>query len=115
MKRSKRAMRRVVLSMMYDLLERTVGLGITRSEFVDGIMPMHEVDVILSFKSSQRLEELRSALSRIDDDAFGRCIGCKQEIGQDILDRDPGRRMCDQCEHEYSKPVMHLDLHEQAG
>lgn len=103
-------MRRVVLSRMFDLLERTYGTDFGREQFV--ALSVHEIDGILSFKFDQHLDDLRGALDRIEDGTFGFCLGCKREIGQETLDGDPARRMCTFCEEEFNRPVLHTDLHE---
>jgi hypothetical protein len=103
-----RSMRKAVLSRMFDVLERTYGITVRREEFIGGSLSPHEIEGILSFKSDPRLDELHDALHRIEEGTYGVCIGCKHDIGQPILKEDPTRRMCNVCEQEYSKPVMHL-------
>ena len=103
-----RTMRKAVLSEIFDHLERTYGVDLRRDEFIGGVMSSHEIDGILSFKSDPRLDELHEALHRIEQGTYGVCLSCKHEIGDSVLQRDPGSRMCSVCEHEYSKPVMHL-------
>jgi RNA polymerase-binding transcription factor DksA len=103
MKRSRRAMRRVLLCRMFDLIEQTYGIDVVREVFIDDRESLHEIDAALAFKSDPRLDELRGALERIDDGSFGICIGCKTEINQRLLDEEPARRMCDKCEREYNR------------
>jgi len=103
MKRSRRAMRRVVLYRMFDILEQSYGIDVNREEFVGDRMSLHEIDAALAFKSDSRLDELRGALERLDDGSFGVCIGCKTEIDWKLLDKEPARRMCEKCEKEYNR------------
>jgi RNA polymerase-binding transcription factor DksA len=104
MKRSRRAMRRLVLSRMFDLLEQKYGIDIDREEFLGERVSLHEIDAVLAFKSDPHLDELRGALERIDDGSYGVCIGCKTEIGQRLLDDDPACRICAKCVKEYNRP-----------
>ena len=107
MKKSKRVMRRAVLSKLFAHLEEYYGCDWSRETFVDDRLSLHQIDALLAFKSDPRLEELRSALLRIDDGSFGICISCKREIGQEVLDRDPSQRVCTACEKEYSHVMVH--------
>jgi RNA polymerase-binding transcription factor DksA len=66
---------------------------------------MYELNALLAFRSDSKLEELRCALTRLDNDRFGICIGCKTLIEGSLLLNDPGRRICLRCEGELSKPV----------
>lgn len=104
-------MRRAVLERMFDLLEETYGIDISREEFVGEMISPHEIEAILSFKSDTRLEELRTALERINDGSFGICIGCKTEIEVELLRREPARRMCARCEREFNRPTEHVEGH----
>lgn len=105
-------MRRVVLCRMFDLLEQAYGIDRDREEFVGEDESLHEIDAILAFKSDPRLDELRGALERIDDGSFGICIGCKTEIDQRMLDEEPARRMCEQCEKAYNRSSsVYMEAH----
>jgi len=105
-------MRRVVLRRMFDLLEQTYGIDLDREDFVGERTSLHEIDAVLAFKSDPRLEELRGALERIDEGSFGVCIGCKSDIDQQLLDEDPGRRMCEKCEKEYNRSSsVYMEAH----
>jgi len=103
MRKSTRAMRRVVLRQMFDLLEQRYGIELDRAAFVADSVSLHEIDAALSFKSDPHLEELRGALDRIDDGSYGICLGCKTVIDQRLLIEDPARRMCEKCEQEYNR------------
>jgi len=105
MKKSKRAMRRAILCRLFDHLEEYYGIEWTRETFVNGQLSLPQIDAILSFKSDPRLDELRSALGRLENGSYGVCLSCKRIIGQEILDTDPARRLCPECEEEYSHVV----------
>ncbi len=107
MRNNKEAMRRAVLCKLFDHLQEHYGIDWTKETFVDGDLSLHQLDAILAFKSDARLTELRDALSRIDEGTFGRCISCKAEIGQNVLDVDPAQRFCSGCEREFSHADMH--------
>jgi RNA polymerase-binding transcription factor DksA len=110
MKRSKVQYRRVVLEKMFDLLDRSYDIDMSREQFVGGALSHHELDAILSFKSDAQLEELHGALGRINDGTYGRCISCKRKIDERILAADPACRMCASCEHELNRTPMHAGL-----
>ena len=97
MKKSKRVMRRVILSRLFDNLQEHYLLDYTREWFVN--LSLHEIDAILAFKSETVLDELRHALDRLEDGRFGICISCKGEINQQTLDSDPAQRVCSDCEN----------------
>jgi len=103
MRKSTRAMRRVVLCQMFDLLEQRYGIELDRASFVADGVSLHEIDAALSFKSDPCLEELRGALDRIDDGSYGVCIGCKTAIDWRLLVEEPARRMCEKCEKDYNR------------
>jgi RNA polymerase-binding transcription factor DksA len=103
-------MRRVVLSKMFDLLDTSCDVGMTREEFINGAS-LHQIDAILSFKSDTHLDELRGALDRIDEGTFGICLGCKGEISRQLLIEDPSLRMCHVCEDEVNHPASRMDFH----
>jgi RNA polymerase-binding transcription factor DksA len=100
---NKRSLRRVVLGRMWDTLDVNFGSTVGRQDFVDGAMSMRDIDGFLSFKSDPVLEELRSALLRIDQGTYGVCISCKRQMSAETLFHDPARRMCPECEHAYNK------------
>ena len=110
MKRSKRRLQQVVLGRMFDLLEQRYGVDMSREQFVGGVLSHHEIEAVLSFKSDPQLEDLHTALGRIEDGTYGVCIGCKRDIGEQLLAADPTRRVCAVCEREYSKPALHADI-----
>ena len=103
MGKSARAMRRVVLCQMFDLLEQRYGIELDRASFVADGVSLHAIDAALSFKSDPCLDELRGALDRIDDGSYGICIGCKTAIDWRLLVEEPARRMCEKCEKEYNR------------
>jgi len=106
MKKSKRATRRVILSSMYDHLSETYEVYWSREDFVDGQHSMHEIDAFLAFRGDPILGELRSALDRLEDGTYGRCISCKRMISQDVLDADPIRRVCLECERHFNTIIV---------
>ncbi len=100
--KSKRVLRRAILVRLYDHLQDAYGLDCPRESFVSGQLTLHEIDPLLAFKSDPRIDELRSALERLEQGSFGSCIACKEEIGQDLLEVDPAVRLCERCEQLYS-------------
>jgi RNA polymerase-binding transcription factor DksA len=102
MKKSKRVMRRSILQCLYAHLQDAYGLEIPSEEFVQGQISDHEIDALLAFKSDPRLDELRSALNRLEAGSYGTCLSCKAKVDQSLLDTDPARRLCDSCDRLYS-------------
>ncbi|MBN2649118.1 MAG: TraR/DksA C4-type zinc finger protein [Prolixibacteraceae bacterium] len=48
-------------------------------------------------KAKEKLEKLKFALSRVDDDDFGRCITCKKPIPLGRILIMPQARTCVNC------------------
>lgn len=46
---------------------------------------------------SQRLQQLKRALERLDEESFGRCANCNQAIPKQRLLAVPASRLCVQC------------------
>ena len=101
MKKSKRLIRRQILSRMYDFLQDQYAIFYSRETFLSGELPIHDIDALLAFKSDSHLEELRFALDRLEDGSYGICIGCKSHISQETLDHDPVQRICGECEQKF--------------
>jgi DnaK suppressor protein len=109
MKKSKIALRHLVLSRMYDQLADQFSIGWSREDFVGGRLSLHEIDAALAFKSDPRIEELRHALDRIENGTFGVCIACKGRIPLEMLNADPARRICPACEQRLNMST-HYDV-----
>ena len=99
------AMRRSILFLLLDRLRRAYELEL--HDLAQGIddLSMYELNALLSFRSDPKLEELRGALTRLDNGEFGICIRCKNRIDLSVLLSDPGRRVCPGCEGELSRPI----------
>ncbi|AHW60959.1 transcriptional regulator, TraR/DksA family [Draconibacterium orientale] len=50
-------------------------------------------------KAKEKLEKLKFALSKVDDDDFGRCISCKKPIPLGRILIMPQARTCVSCSH----------------
>lgn len=100
MKKSKRIIRRQILSRMYDFLQDQYAIFYPRETFLNGELPTHDLDALLAFKSDSHLDELRHALDRLEDGSYGICLNCKVLINQHILDHDPVQRICSECEQK---------------
>jgi hypothetical protein len=105
MQADKREMRRSILSLLLDRLRATYELELP--ELSRGIdeLSMYELKALLCFRSDSKLDELRGALTRLDNGRFGICIGCKKRIDWSLLLSDPGRRVCPDCEGELRTSV----------
>ncbi len=111
MKKSKRAVRRKIMhSLFLHLSERYAFSEID----INVDMSIHQLDALLAFKSDLRIEELRSALDRLEDGTYGSCILCKKPITTAALDDDPAIRYCEQCERTYMSvsPAEYATVHQ---
>ena len=101
MTKSKRVMRRLILSKLYEHLEDRCSIDYPRDTFISGDLTMHDLDALLAFKSDAHLDELRNALDRLEAGSFGICLSCKSLISQEVLNEDPAQRVCDTCEQKF--------------
>ena len=99
---SKRTMRRVILSRLFDHLEECYGTELAREPFVTASWSLPKLDQVLAFKSDPRLDELRGALVRLEAGTFGTCVACRGPIASELIERDPARRVCAACEEAMS-------------
>lgn len=104
MTRSRRAMRLRILSYLFKHLKAIYHIDWPRKVFGTGEISEHDVEALVAFKSDPQLDELHAALIRLESKNFGICIRCAQEIGQDLLDADPTRRLCGECEKDLNRP-----------
>ncbi len=115
MTKSKRVMRRLVLSRLYDYLQDQYTVLYPRDMFINGELSIHDIDALLAFKSDVQLEELRHALDRLENGTFGVCISCKSSINQDVLDGDPTQRICSSCEQKFVHVTPQSFFHNHAA
>jgi len=95
-------MRRVILSKLYDHLEREYTINVPRETFLERSLLHHELEALLAFKSDPLIDEMCSALGRLHEGTYGTCLTCKRPIEQQLLDSDPVRRVCGVCEQVYT-------------
>jgi hypothetical protein len=98
MRQNNKRIRRVILSRLYDHLLEQYFVPWPREPFVAGTVTEHEVEAVLAFKSDARLDELRTALDRLDQGTYGVCISCKGRIPVETLVLSPAQRLCAGCE-----------------
>ena len=60
-----------------------------------------EVEVAMSMRENQELQEIDAALARIDDGSYGSCADCGDDIGQARLKATPAARRCLPCQEKY--------------
>lgn len=99
-------MRHVILGRLYTHLQDRYSIILPEAFSLEDRVSLHQLDAMLAFRSDPLLDELRAALARIEDGTFGLCLSCKKEIDEDVMDRDPTRRMCDRCERVYSHAAL---------
>jgi RNA polymerase-binding transcription factor DksA len=98
----KLAMRRVILSNLFEYLKLNYDFERPADSFLSGQISDREIDIVLSFKSDQRLGELREALARVEKGTYGYCIGCKRPLSRADLAEDPAKRVCEACEQSFN-------------
>ena len=108
--KSRRAMRRVVLSSLFEHLEQRFGVDWSRDTFVDGALSLPQIDALLAYKSDPRIEELRGALGRLERGTYGICCCCKARMPASVLEQDPARRFCAECEQRYLHHATQHDI-----
>lgn len=101
MMKSKRVMRRQILSELFELLQEQSPVFISRETFLQWEPSLHDLDALLAFRYSPRIEELRYALDRLEAGTYGICLSCKSQIPQGVLDCDPTQRVCPSCEQKF--------------
>ena len=98
-------MRRIILERLSTHLKEYY--SINTNELLNGDeTTLEQVDSILAFKSDSHLDELRAALERLEEDSFGICLSCKEEIDRGLMDADPARRLCEKCERVFSHVAL---------
>ena len=98
-------MRRSIVALLVERLKASHDLDLPRgTHALDGITD-YEIEALLSVRSDPQIDELRRALERLDNRAFGICIGCKSRIDWSALLQDPCRRVCPDCEVEFRNPA----------
>jgi RNA polymerase-binding transcription factor DksA len=98
-------MRRTIVALLVDRLKASHDLEFpSGTHALDGISN-YEIEALLSVRNDPQIDELRGALDRLDNRTFGICIGCRTRIDWSLLLRDPCRRVCPDCEHEFRNPV----------
>ena len=100
--KSKRTMRRAILQSLFEHLERNYDLSWPDQDVMKGQVSLHDVDVLLAFKSDLRLDELRGALARLETGLYGVCALCKTSITEEVLESDSAARFCKDCEKTFS-------------
>ena len=105
-------MRRSILALLIDRLKESHDLEFPEgSNAIDGISN-YEIEALLSLRSDPRLDELRGALTRLENRTFGICIGCRTRIDWQLLLRDPCKRVCPDCETDIRIPSMDASVSE---
>jgi RNA polymerase-binding transcription factor DksA len=105
-------MRRSIVALIIDRLKASHDIEFPEgSNAIDGISN-YGIEALLSLRSDPRLDELRGALTRLDNRTFGICIGCRTRIDWQLLLPDPCRRVCPDCENTIRNPAMDASVSE---
>jgi RNA polymerase-binding protein DksA len=62
-------------------------------------------DLALRDRASQQLELVESALERLDDGSWGRCLSCGGEIAAERLEVLPWAALCIDCQRAGRRPA----------
>jgi RNA polymerase-binding transcription factor DksA len=106
---SKLAMRRVILSNLFEYLRLNYDFERPAEKFLSGQISDREIDILLSYKSDHRLGELREALARVERGTYGYCLSCKRPFSRADIHQDPARRICAGCEESFN--MRHVSAH----
>ncbi len=105
MKVYRQVMRRSILALLVERLRGSHDIEFPEgSQALEGITE-YEIEALLSIRSDPRLDELRGALTRLENRTFGICVGCRSRIDWSLLLREPLRRVCPDCEHVVRDPA----------
>ena len=107
MRKDMRGVRCAILCRLFEHLQDAYGIDWSRDLFVNGELSLRQIDALLAFKHDGLIDELRSAIDRLDAGVYGICIRCKRRIGEDLLEQDPTRRVCARCEVAFSYSPAH--------
>ena len=66
-----------------------------------------ELAAFLNRNVQAHLEDVNDALARLENDAFGACVDCGEEINPDRLGALPWARRCIECQSLLEHPVRH--------
>jgi DnaK suppressor protein len=64
-----------------------------------------EVEVAMTMRENQELQEIDAALVRIDDGSYGSCADCGNDISQARLKATPSARRCLICQEKYEQSL----------
>jgi RNA polymerase-binding transcription factor DksA len=106
---SKLAMRRVILSNLFEYLRTNYDFERPPDSFLSGQISDRDIDIVLAYKSDHRLGELREALARVENGTYGQCIGCKRPLSRGDLKEDPAKRICVACEESFNMCHQHVN------
>jgi RNA polymerase-binding transcription factor DksA len=93
----KLAMQRSILARLVDCLKASNDLDFPKWPRTIDRISIHEIEALLCYRSTPRIEELRGALTRLRRGTFGICPVCRNRIEWSLLFRDPGVRACPGC------------------
>jgi RNA polymerase-binding transcription factor DksA len=102
----KLVMRRSILALLVDRLRASADLEFPEGTRAFDRISTFEIGALFYVRSDPALDELRGALTRLENGTFGICNKCKSRIGWSLLLRDPRKRVCPDCEDEIKKPIL---------
>lgn len=59
-----------------------------------------DVSAQIGYNMRRKLDRITAALKRLDQGNFGKCISCKQEIGEERLECNPEAELCIHCQRK---------------
>ena len=64
------------------------------------------MEALFSFRSDARLNDLKRALTQLEEGRFGICIACKNSMSEEELQQDITRRLCSACESGFNHHLI---------
>jgi len=110
MQKSNCSIRRIILVELFKHLKSCYDFELTPNAVKDLLYSNAGIDALLSFRSDPHLDNLRSALLRLEAGTFGTCIACKQLITRSRLDNDITMRVCSRCEAKFNHSWTKADV-----
>jgi len=67
-----------------------------------------ELALMITHRDRTKLIQIKEALKRLDDDSYGICDNCMDEIGEDRLRVMPFAKLCLSCKIELERDVISI-------
>ena len=106
MRKIKRSFRRMILVELLKHLQSSYDFELKPDAVRRLLHSNVGMDALFSFRSDSRLNDLKRALTQLDEGLFGICIGCKTPMSEEELTQDITRRLCSSCESGFNHHLI---------